>query len=80
MDAAAVAEMIQAADARDFEQTLAAIAAHSETYTALNSEMSDEDFRAETKGFDGLPTTCGSSWSTTSSVSWRRIGCSCSCI
>jgi hypothetical protein len=59
MDAAAVAEMIQAADARDFEQTLAAIAAHGETYTALISEMSDEDFRAETKGFDGLPTTCG---------------------
>ena len=59
MDAAAVAEMIQAADARDFEQTLAAIAAHGETYTALISEISDEDFRAETKGFDGLPTTCG---------------------
>ena len=59
MDVAAVADMIQAADARDFEQTLAAIAAHGETYTALISEMSDEDLRAETKGFDGLPTTCG---------------------
>jgi hypothetical protein len=59
MDAAAVAEMVQAADARDFQQTLAAIAAHRETYAALISEMSDEDFRTETKGFDGLPTTCG---------------------
>jgi len=59
MDAAAVAEMVQAADARDFQQTLTAIAAHRETYLALISEMSDEDFRTETKGFDGLPTTCG---------------------
>jgi hypothetical protein len=59
MDAAAVADMIKAAEARDFDQTLAAIAAHSETYKSLIAEMSDEDFRAETKGFDGLPTTCG---------------------
>jgi hypothetical protein len=59
MDPAAVAEMIKAADARDFGQTLTAIAAHTELYTSLISEIPDEDFRAETKGFDGLPMTCG---------------------
>ena len=39
------------AQAKDFDQTLAAIAAHSDRYaTALNS-MSDEDFRGEVEMF-----------------------------
>jgi hypothetical protein len=59
MDAAAMSEAVQAADARDFEQTLAAIAAHTETYAALLTDMSDVDFRAEFKGFDGGATTRG---------------------
>jgi hypothetical protein len=37
----------QASKARDFDQTLAAIAGHAETYARLLSDMSDADFRAE---------------------------------
>ena len=59
MDPSAMAEAVQVAEARNFEQTLAAIAAHSEEYPALLTDMSDDDFRAETKGFDGSPTTRG---------------------
>jgi hypothetical protein len=59
MDASAMSEAVQVAEARNFEQTLAAIAVHSETYAALLTDMSDDDFRAETKGFDGSPTTRG---------------------
>jgi hypothetical protein len=59
MDASAVSDAVQAAEARNFEQTLAAIAAHAETYASLLADMSDEDFRGETKGFDGMPTTRG---------------------
>jgi DinB superfamily len=59
MDASAMAEAIQAAEARNFDQTLAAIAAHADLYAGLLADMSDDDFRAETIGFDGRPTTCG---------------------
>jgi hypothetical protein len=49
----------QAAEARDFDQTLAAIATHTDTYAALLSDVSDADFRAEVDGFDGNKTTRG---------------------
>jgi hypothetical protein len=48
----------QAADARDFDQTLAAIAAHTDDYATLLGDMSDADFRAETEMF-GTKTTPG---------------------
>ena len=41
----------QAAEARDFDQTLAAIAAHSERYATLLDPMSDDDFREEIEMF-----------------------------
>ena len=59
MDATAMSKAMQAAEARNFDQTLAAIAAHADLYAVLLAEMSDDDFRAETKGMDGSPTTCG---------------------
>ncbi len=37
----------QAANARNFEQTVAALAALHDTYAALLADMTDEDFRAE---------------------------------
>jgi hypothetical protein len=58
-DASAVSEAMQAADARDFEQTLTAIAAHADLYAGLLADMSDDDFRVQTKELDGSPTTCG---------------------
>jgi hypothetical protein len=49
----------QAAEARDFDQTIEAIASLSEAYVSLVGEMADDDFRAEIKGFDGITTTRG---------------------
>jgi hypothetical protein len=46
------------AQARDFEQTLAAIAAQSDDYAALLADVSDEDLRAEIEMF-GNKTTRG---------------------
>lgn len=48
-----------AARARDFDQTLAAIAEQRETYAALLGEMSDDDFRTEIEMF-GRKVTRGS--------------------
>jgi hypothetical protein len=48
-----------AARARDFDQTLAAIAEHRETYAALLGDMSDDDFRTEIEMF-GRKVTRGS--------------------
>ncbi len=39
------------AEARDFEATVAAIAAHADTYPALLADMSDADFRTEIEMF-----------------------------
>ena len=39
------------AQARDFDQTLAAIAAHSDRYAAVLGSMSEEDFRGEVEMF-----------------------------
>jgi len=41
------ADAAKAADARDFDQTLAAIAAQHDDYAALLEDASDADFRAE---------------------------------
>jgi hypothetical protein len=41
----------QAAQARDFDQTLAAIAAHSDTYSKLLADVTDADFRTEIEMF-----------------------------
>ena len=46
------------AAARDFDQTLAAIAAHSDLYASLIGDMSDADFRTEIEMF-GNKTTRG---------------------
>jgi hypothetical protein len=48
----------QAAAARDFDETLAEIAAHTDTYATLLADLSDADFRAEMDYF-GRKTTCG---------------------
>lgn len=48
----------EAAEARDFEQTIAAIAAHSDAYATLLADVSDADLRAELPGV-GIKTTRG---------------------
>jgi hypothetical protein len=48
----------QAAKARDLDQTLAAIAAHTDAYAGLLADVSDIDFRAEIEMF-GSKTTRG---------------------
>ena len=59
LDAAAMSAAIETANSRSFDETVAALAAHSDLYVQLLADMSDDDFRAETTGFDGRPTTCG---------------------
>jgi hypothetical protein len=48
----------QAAKARNFDQTLAAIGQHSDAYPALLADVSDADFRAEIDMF-GMKTSRG---------------------
>src|SRR5438046_3639030 len=48
-----------AADARDFDQTLEAIAAQSDAYATLLADVADADLRREVDGFDGKKTTRG---------------------
>jgi hypothetical protein len=50
-DPAAWTAAEQAAEARDFDQTLAAIAAHTDAYATLLSDVSDADLRAEIEVF-----------------------------
>ena len=57
-DVAAWTEAQKTAEARDFDQTLAAIAAHRDAYATLLADMSDADFRAEMDSF-GSKTTRG---------------------
>jgi DinB superfamily len=59
LDAAAMSAAIETANLRSFDETVTALAAHSDVYVQLLADMSDDDFRAETTGFDGLPTTRG---------------------
>ncbi len=49
----------QAAEARDFDETLAAIAAQADTYATLLAGVADADFRAEATGIDGHKTSRG---------------------
>ena len=58
-DPALWGDAAKAADARDFDQAVAAIAAQHDEYAALLGDMSDADFRAEVKSFDGSSTTRG---------------------
>jgi hypothetical protein len=53
------ADAAQAAEARDFDQTLAAIAAQTDTYAILLANVSDADFRGEVAGIDGNKTSRG---------------------
>ena len=48
-----------AAAARDFDQTIAAIAAQQEVYPKILGEMADADFRGEVMDFSGNKTTRG---------------------
>ncbi len=58
-DPALWAAAAKAADARDFDQTVAAIAAQTDTYAALLGDVADADFRVEVMGFDGNKTSRG---------------------
>jgi len=58
-DPALWGDATKAAEARDFDQTVAAIAAQSAEYASLLGEMSDADFRGDVKGFDGSTTSRG---------------------
>jgi len=49
----------QAADARDFDETVAAIAAHADAYATLLADVTDADFRVEVDSFDGGKTSRG---------------------
>ena len=57
-DPAAWTAVEKAADVRDFDQTVAAIAAHAGAYATLLADVSDADFRAEIQMF-GNKTTRG---------------------
>jgi hypothetical protein len=46
----------QAAQARNFEETLAEIATHADVYATLLGNLTDADFRAEFEGFRGKTT------------------------
>ena len=59
LDASAMSAAIEAANARTFDETVAALAAQADLYVQLLADMSDDDFRGETMGFDGLPVTRG---------------------
>ena len=52
-------EAEKVASARDFDQTVAAIRAQSDEYATLLGGLSDEDFRAQVKSFDGSMTSRG---------------------
>ena len=58
-DAAVWTAAVQAAEARDFDETLAEIARHPDAYARLLADVPDADFRAEIDGIDGSKTTRG---------------------
>ena len=49
----------KAAEARNFDETVAVIAGQEQEYARLLGDMSDADFRGEMKAFDGSTTTRG---------------------
>ena len=52
-------EASKAAEARDWNQTVAVIKNQGDEYAKLLADMSDADFRAEMTGFDGKPVSKG---------------------
>lgn len=58
-DFAAWKAAAEVAEARDFDQTVAAIAEQKQLYETLLSDMSDETLRAEIDNFDGSKTSRG---------------------
>jgi hypothetical protein len=52
-------EANKAAEARNFEQTVAVLAKQGDEYARLLGDMSDADFRTEMTGFDGKPVSKG---------------------
>ena len=59
-DGAAWGAAQQEAEGRDFDQTVAAIAAQSDLYAKLLGDMSDADLRTEMTAFDGSKVSKGS--------------------
>jgi hypothetical protein len=59
-DGAAWGAAQKEAESRDFDQTVAAIAAQTDLYARVLGDMSDADFRAEMTGFDGNKISKGS--------------------
>jgi hypothetical protein len=59
VDWAAWKAAVEAADARDFDQTVAAIAEQKRLYETLLMDMPDETLRAEIDNFDGSKTSRG---------------------
>jgi len=59
LDAEAMLKAIDIANARSFDDTVTALAAHADLYVELLADVSEEDFRAEITGVDGLPVTRG---------------------
>jgi len=53
LDAAAIAEATQAANLRDFDETVAVLAAQADLYAELLADMSDDDLRTEMTWVDG---------------------------
>ena len=53
-------EATKAAEARDWDQTVAVIKRQGDEYAKLLGDMSDADFRAEMTGFDGNKVSKGS--------------------
>jgi hypothetical protein len=58
-DPAAWTAATKAAEARDFDQTVAVLKGQGGEYAKLLGDMSDADFRAEMTGFDGKPVSKG---------------------
>jgi hypothetical protein len=53
LDASAIAEATQAANMRNFDETIVALAAHSDLYAELLADVSDDDLRGEIMWVDG---------------------------
>jgi hypothetical protein len=60
MDADALAEATRVANSRDFDETVAALAALSDQYAELLADLSDDDLRGEIMWVDGSSISRGS--------------------
>ena len=58
-DPAAWQAVNQAAEARDFDETLKVIAGQADAYATMLGEMTDAELRSEMDGFDGKKTSRG---------------------